>query len=66
MKLLNTLLLYAFLPLFLAAQPTLEGGIFLGTSNYQGDFTLNASPEFRESNLPSTFVARHYFISPLR
>ncbi|MCB0548705.1 MAG: hypothetical protein KDD19_14085 [Phaeodactylibacter sp.] len=61
MKLLNTLLLYAFLPLFLAAQPTLEGGIFLGTSNYQGDFTLNASPEFRESNLAIGLVARHYF-----
>lgn len=60
-KLLNTLLLAASLPLFLAAQPKLEGGLFLGMANYQGDFTLNNGPEFKESNAAFGFAARHYF-----
>lgn len=60
-KLLNALILFALLPLFMAAQPTLEAGLFMGMSNYQGDFTLNTSPAINESNLAVGLAARHYF-----
>lgn len=46
-------------PLWLMAQPDLEGGLFLGMANYQGDFTLNTSPELSESNLAVGLAVRH-------
>lgn len=54
------------LPFCLSAQldlGQLEGGLFLGVSNYQGDFTLNTAPEIAESNV-ALGVAFRYPLSP--
>ncbi len=60
MKSLNVLFAVLILPLFMAAQPSLEGGLFLGMSNYQGDFTQWSYPAPSETNLAIGLVGRHY------
>ncbi|MCB0564261.1 MAG: hypothetical protein KDD01_07780 [Phaeodactylibacter sp.] len=62
MRIINVLLIVMLCPLWVLAQPALdalEGGVFLGVANYQGDFTLNTSPELRESNMAIGLAARH-------
>ncbi|MCB0558798.1 MAG: hypothetical protein H6573_25040 [Lewinellaceae bacterium] len=62
MRIFTILLVVMLGPFGVVAQApldALEGGIFFGISNYQGDFTLNTSPELRESNLAIGVVARH-------
>lgn len=50
----------AFLPLALAAQPMLEGNLFLGLANYTGEFTKSATPRLSESNFAAGIGIRHY------
>ncbi|MCB0587600.1 MAG: hypothetical protein KDD06_20070 [Phaeodactylibacter sp.] len=62
MRILKVLFIALFCPFWLSAQtaqPVLEGGLFLGISNYNGDFTLNALPELGENNLAFGAVLRH-------
>ncbi len=48
------------LPLALAAQPMLEGGLFVGFANYQGDLTGSTAPNMSENNLAIGLNLRHY------
>ncbi len=59
MRIITLHLIVLLCPLWLLAQPALEGGLFLGVANYQGDFTLNTSPELSESNLAVGLAVRH-------
>ncbi|MCB0548706.1 MAG: hypothetical protein KDD19_14090 [Phaeodactylibacter sp.] len=59
MRIFTLLLAITASALSLLAQPALEGGVFLGVSNYQGDFTLNTAPELSESNLAVGLAVRH-------
>lgn len=59
MRIVNLLFVALLTPFWLLAQPALEGGLFIGASNYQGDFTLNSSPELSENHLALGLVARH-------
>jgi OmpA-OmpF porin, OOP family len=61
MKTFYFLLPFILFPLFLCAQPTWEGGLFLGISNYQGDLTKHSIPELAESNLAIGLVGRRHF-----
>jgi len=60
MKPLSIVLAMLAMPLALSAQPLLEGGLFLGVSNYQGEFTRTAAPNLSENNLAVGLSARHY------
>ncbi|MCO6493518.1 MAG: hypothetical protein J5I98_34170 [Phaeodactylibacter sp.] len=62
MRIINVLFIIMLCPLWLLAQTStsrLEGGLFLGVANYQGDFTLNTAPALGESNLAAGAVVRH-------
>ena len=61
MRISNVLLILILCPLWLLAQPALEGGLFLGIANYQGDFTLNTTPAFAENNPAIGAVVRDPF-----
>ena len=54
------ILVIVLAPLLGMAQPALEGGLFLGVSNYQGDLTLKKAPNFGESNFAAGLLARTY------
>ncbi len=60
MKPLKLLLLLLVLPVVLNAQK-LEGGIFLGGSNYQGDVVATDIYEFSETNFAYGLVIRNSF-----
>lgn len=61
----NLYLLFMVLaPLLSVAQPMLEGGLFLGISNYQGDLALVSTPRMSESNFATGLMARTY-LSPV-
>ncbi|MCG8326322.1 MAG: acyloxyacyl hydrolase [Chitinophagales bacterium] len=61
MKYLKVVLGFLLLPVFLLAQqPVLEGGLFLGIANYQGDLSRSTGLQMAENNIAAGLLARHY------
>ena len=61
MKYLKVVLGVLVLPVFMIAQqPVLEGGVFFGIANYQGDLSRSTGLQMAENNIAAGLLARHY------
>lgn len=63
MHYLKVLLGVLIFPVFLSGQTVLEGGLFLGVANYQGDLARSSGIQIADNNMAAGLMARHYLDS---
>ncbi|MDX1665695.1 MAG: DUF6089 family protein [Saprospiraceae bacterium] len=63
MKVFPPILIAMFFSVTLLAQPAWEAGVFVGASNYTGDFTVATTPRIDKTNIALGLVGRSHINS---